>query len=139
LDPNVNTRPWTPEEEATLTRVAAELGQQWSKMVPCFENRTDIAIKNHHQLMKRRERKLWTKSPPFVLKKDRDRVHKRQHRTQPLAAKMALTPAWPLLPDEGEVCLNDDSASFEDGWDTQIPVEGNTQWDDMGLPLFAIW
>jgi hypothetical protein len=59
LDPSVNTRAWTPEEEVVLQNLVAQHGPKWSKMVQQLENRSDIAIKNHYQLMQRRQSKIW--------------------------------------------------------------------------------
>jgi myb proto-oncogene protein len=71
LNPDVNHAPWTLAEEEILKMCVAELGQQWSKMVSFFENRTDIAIKNHHQLMQRRQNKIWKMTANLLPKKDR--------------------------------------------------------------------
>jgi hypothetical protein len=57
LNPRVNTEPWTIAEEDNLRCLHAQFGSQWSKMVPFFANRTDIALKNHFQLIQRRLRK----------------------------------------------------------------------------------
>jgi hypothetical protein len=47
LSPNVNTRPWTPEEDALLFEKFKEYGRQWATIAKFFNQRTDIHIKNH--------------------------------------------------------------------------------------------
>jgi hypothetical protein len=61
LDPAVKTNPWTADEEAILQNLVNQNGPKWSKMVAQLENRSDIAIKNHWQLMQRRQRRMWKK------------------------------------------------------------------------------
>jgi hypothetical protein len=55
LAPELNTGPWTEAENALLSKLVAQYGSQWSRMARYFANRTDISLKNHWVLLKRRE------------------------------------------------------------------------------------
>lgn len=48
LAPQINTNPWTPEEEKVLMEKYKELGPQWAKMTPFFSNRAAVSIKNQY-------------------------------------------------------------------------------------------
>lgn len=47
LNPDVSLKPWTQDEEKLLIDLVNKYGKRWSKFVFHFQNRTDIAIKNH--------------------------------------------------------------------------------------------
>lgn len=46
LRPEVNLRPWSPEEDALLIQKYQEFGRQWAIIAKSFPDRTDIHIKN---------------------------------------------------------------------------------------------
>lgn len=48
LAPEVNTNPWTPEEEQLLIEKYKEFGPQWSKMTSFFRNRAAVSLKNQY-------------------------------------------------------------------------------------------
>lgn len=57
LSPKVNRTPFTPEEDELLLKLVSEHGTSWSKICTHFTNRTDVALKNHYNLLKRRKKK----------------------------------------------------------------------------------
>lgn len=57
LNPELNTDPWTEEEDKLLEVKFAQLGARWVHMVQYFPNRTDAMIKNRYMLLQRRRRK----------------------------------------------------------------------------------
>jgi hypothetical protein len=114
LDPTVNTNPWTTEEETLLQNLVNEQGPKWSKMVSQLENRSDIAIKNHYQLMQRRQHRMWKKITMSTVK-----VAARRPGRPRSSSKAEKAPALEM---GGEIPLQ----GFE--WDGEVNLDRPDEW-----------
>ena len=55
LQCGLNKEPWTSEEEKLLLKQLDLCGNQWSKIARSFKGRAAVDLKNHYNLMLRRE------------------------------------------------------------------------------------
>lgn len=54
LDPSLNNKPWTYQEDKILIEKFHEYGPKWKVLSTFFTNRTDVNIKNHYATILRR-------------------------------------------------------------------------------------
>jgi hypothetical protein len=67
LSPDLNTRPWTREEDALLFEKYAEFGSRWVDIARFFPHRTDAMVKNRFLVFQRR----WNKLPVILQHRSR--------------------------------------------------------------------
>ena len=56
LDPELNTSNWTPDEDELLLQKESEMGKKWKKMMPYFQNRSNVNIKNRFATLQNRKK-----------------------------------------------------------------------------------
>jgi hypothetical protein len=64
LAPELNTRPWTPAEDALLKEKYTVHGSRWVTIAKFFTNRTDGMVKNRFLMLQRNERKMQRRCAP---------------------------------------------------------------------------
>ncbi|KAK8837827.1 hypothetical protein M9Y10_036365 [Tritrichomonas musculus] len=56
LDPDLNKSTWTPDEDNLLLKKESEMGKKWKKMMPYFQNRSNVNIKNRFTTLQNRKK-----------------------------------------------------------------------------------
>lgn len=88
LSPNISNEPWTQAEDVLLEQKFYEFGAKWVKISKFFKNRTDTMLKNRWLVLRRRAKKLLTKT------------QQAQAPVQPEAPKEPPQPKQPPPPPE---------------------------------------
>ncbi|EAX97610.1 Myb-like DNA-binding domain containing protein [Trichomonas vaginalis G3] len=71
LSPNLNSSPWSQEDDAKLLQLVDFYGRKWSLIAKEFNGRTDINIKSRYALLMRQEerdkqKKMFLSSEPEI-------------------------------------------------------------------------
>ena len=75
LDPSVNQNIWTKEEENLLLEKIKEHGRKWRLISKYFNGRTDVHLKNHFNLMMRKEKR---KNSLIAAQKEENKINEEQ-------------------------------------------------------------
>lgn len=58
LNPDLNQSEWTPEEDSLLIALYSQIGPKWAQMVPRFQHRSGVNIKNRHAILLARHTRM---------------------------------------------------------------------------------
>eukprot|EP00924_Labyrinthula_sp_SR-Ha-C_P016848 snap_masked-scaffold_6-processed-gene-16.55-mRNA-1 protein AED:0.23 eAED:0.23 QI:0/-1/0/1/-1/1/1/0/383 len=62
LDPSINKEPWTLEEDRTIIKMQAELGNRWAHIANMLTQRTENAVKTRYKSIIRARKREWKRS-----------------------------------------------------------------------------
>jgi hypothetical protein len=105
LDPEINSEPWTPEEDQLLVDKVNEMGTAWAAMKSSFKGRTSNAIRTRwHGHIKSKTvhdgtKFIYTESDP--ISQDNHRKECGQRKTCPKELALAILKERQLLPEMG--------------------------------------
>jgi hypothetical protein len=133
LQPGVNNGPWSSQEDELLIRLVAHGGPKWSHIVSCFQNRTDVSLKNRYILLQRRDRRMVKKAASLLSAKDRRRLYGSANDDaifHLIKSVMRESTGTPRAEPEGE---GRDIGQSSDQTPAVVPWESEMNYDDMGF------
>lgn len=136
LDPNVEKKAWTEEEDRMLIDLHNKLGNKWTKIAKFFEGRTDNSIKNRWNSTIKKQLERLERGEPIKMKRGRKpkeytstRIAKPNFNLEDARFKNSEDCSSPLRPSTGNGFNNTDLGLnlllSMNGLDLKSPFIGN--------------
>ena len=134
LSPNINSSPWTTEEDEKLEQLHQQLGSKWVQIAKFFPSRTDINIRSRWMVLQRHKKKNENlqKSNSFFTQSNQINNFQNPQSNSPLQGSLNITSSIaPLQNFDPSVTHNNNNKESKNTSDTSNQKNEQFNFDDL--------